>query len=70
MPTAKIITGKAYLQNLLQEIGKPSFSAIAIPTTLAEAPIGVPLPPMSVPRANVQARGGKGRPVAVKPLMT
>lgn len=29
-----------------------------MPTTFAEAPIGVALPPMSVPRASVHARNG------------
>ena len=34
---------------------------MAVPTTLAEAPIGVALPPISVPRAKVQANVGRPR---------
>ena len=34
----------------------PSFAAVAIPTTFAEAPIGVALPPISVPMASAQER--------------
>ena len=33
-----------------------------MPTTFAEAAMGVPFPPISVPSANVQARGGSGMP--------
>ena len=43
-------------------MGYPSLSAIAVLTTLAEAPMGVALPPMSVPKASAQASGGKGIP--------
>ena len=34
----------------------PSFAAVAIPTTFAEAPIGVALPQISVPMASAQER--------------
>ena len=36
--------------------------ATAMPTTFAEAPIGVALPPMSVPRASVHARTDRSAP--------
>ena len=38
--------------------------ATAIPTTLADAPIGVALPPISVPSASVHARTDKSAPDA------
>jgi hypothetical protein len=37
-PMTSIIAGAAVLQNRPQLIGLPSRSAIAVPTTLAEAP--------------------------------
>ena len=43
---------------------------MAVPTTLAEAPMGVPLPPMSVPRARAQASGGSGIPAAARLRIT
>ena len=49
------------MQNLPQPMRYPSFSAMAVPTTLAEAPMGVALPPMSVPRASVQAMVSRSR---------
>jgi hypothetical protein len=55
--------------NLPQLTGYPSLSAIAVPTTLADAPIGVPLPPISVPKAKAQANGGKLNPVVFARLL-
>src|SRR4030043_1989625 len=54
-----IVPGRAYLRNLPQLTGCPSLSAIAVPTTLADAPIGVALPPISVPKANVHDNVGR-----------
>lgn len=54
------VAGAAVRRYLPQLIGYPCLSAIAIPTTLAEAPIGVEFPPISVPSARVQAKTGKG----------
>ena len=60
-PTTIIIPGSAYLKNLPQLMGYPSLSAMAVPTTLADAPIGVALPPISVPNASVHDSVGKLR---------
>ena len=59
-----IVAGTETLQYLPQLIGWPSFWAIDVPTTFAEAPIGVALPPMSVPMARVHARTEGAAPVA------
>lgn len=40
-----------------------------MPTTFAEAPIGVALPPMSVPRASVHARTDKSAPEVTARLL-
>lgn len=63
MTNTKTVAGIAYLQYSPQVTLYPSFSATDTPTTLAEAPIGVPLPPMSVPSANAQAIESKSSPV-------
>ena len=55
MPTTRIVAGTQYLQYLPQLMGWPCLAAAEVPTTLAEAPIGVPLPPRSVPRESAQA---------------
>ncbi len=48
--------GTMYRQYLPQLTGLPCLRAAASPTTLAEAPIGVALPPVSVPIARDHAR--------------
>jgi len=53
-PKTIVVAGIAYFIYFPQLMGCPSLSAIAVPTTLAEAPIGVALPPISVPNASVQ----------------
>ena len=63
MAMETIIEGYATLQYVRQLIGYLFFSATATPTTLAEAPIGVPLPPMSVPNERDHAMGFNSRPV-------
>ena len=54
--TTIIIAGAAVLQYLPHPIGYPFFAATDVPTTFADAPIGVALPPMSVPIDSVHAR--------------
>ena len=41
--------GMVYLQYRFQEMGWPSWAARVTPATLAEAPMGVAMPPKSVP---------------------
>ena len=50
------VAGAMALQYLPHLMICPSFAAVAIPTTFAEAPMGVALPPISVPMANAQER--------------
>ena len=47
----------------------PAFAAVAIPTTFADAPIGVALPPKSVPMANAHARIERSTPWAADRLL-
>ena len=49
------VAGTALLQYLPHPIGYPFLPATAVPTTLAEAPIGVAAPPISVPIESVHA---------------
>lgn len=59
------------MQYFFQLIGYPSFEATAIPTTFAEAPIGVALPPISVPKESVHDITSSGTPdVAAKDFIT
>ena len=51
-----IVAGAIALQYLPHLIMWPLLAAVAIPTTFAEAPIGVALPPISVPIARAHAR--------------
>ena len=53
--------GAEYLQYRPQEMGWPSRAAMEVPATLAEAPMGVALLPMSVPGGEGPARY-PGRP--------
>ena len=50
-----IVAGTITLQYRPHLIICPFFAAVAMPTTLADAPIGVALPPISVPIANAHA---------------
>ncbi len=47
-----------------QLMGWPLLAAMEVPTTLAEAPMGVALPPMSVPMDNAQASTERSMPWA------
>ena len=47
--------GAVFQQYSPQPIGCPCFAATEVPTTFAEAPIGVALPPISVPIDNAHA---------------
>ena len=59
------------MQYFPQPIIWPSFAATEIPTTFADAPMGVALPPISVPIESVQARTERSTPwVADKLLIT
>ena len=58
-----MVAGNAVLQYSPQPIGYPSFAATEVPTTLADAPMGVALPPISVARDNVQANVERSAPV-------
>ena len=51
----KIVAGANRLQYFPQLIGYPSFAATEVPTTFADAPMGVALPPISVPIDNPHA---------------
>ena len=44
-----MVAGPEILQYLAQLIGCPDFAETEVPTTFALAPIGVALPPISVP---------------------
>jgi hypothetical protein len=63
------VIGAITLQYFPHLIIYPSFDAVAIPTTLADAPIGVALPPISVPIARVQERTDKSTPVVAARLL-
>ena len=49
------VAGANFLQYSPQPIGCPAFAAAEVPTTFADAPIGVAEPPTSVPIARDQA---------------
>ena len=57
------------LQYLPQLMRNPCPEAMEIPTIFAEAPIGVALPPISVPIARDQARTGRAMPEAADRLL-
>ena len=68
--TTITVAGTIVLQYFPHLITYPCFAAVAIPTTFADAPIGVALPPMSVPMASVYASTPKSTPcVAAKVSM-
>ena len=51
------IIGKPVLKNLLNDISLPDSSASPAATTLADAPMIVPLPPKQAPNAKAHANG-------------
>ena len=53
--TTSTVAGAAYLQYFPQPITWPSLAATEMPTTLADAPMGVALPPISVPMDSDEA---------------
>ena len=57
-----IIIGKPVLKNLLNDISFPDSSARPAATTLADAPMMVPLPPKQAPNANAHAKGPNSKP--------
>ena len=59
----RIVAGTAVLQYFAQPTGYPALPATEVPTTFALAPIGVALPPMSVPIESDQVITVSGRPV-------
>ena len=66
-----MVAGAIAAQYLPQPIGCPALLATAVPTTLADAPIGVALPPISVPMESVNASTDKSIPcVAARLLIT
>ena len=56
MPIASIEAGASHMQYRPQLTGCPALAHIDVPTTFADAPIGVAHPPTSVPIESVQAR--------------
>ena len=60
--TTMIVAGAQYLQYFPHPMGYPSLEATEIPTTFADAPMGVALPPISVPMESVHASVGRGTP--------
>ncbi len=56
------VAGTDFLQYLPQPTGWPAFAITEVPTTFADAPIGVALPPTSVPIANAQESVGSAIP--------
>ena len=66
------VAGIADLQYLPQLTGCPAFETTDVPTTFADAPIGVALPPMSVPTESEYARVASSAPgvVAARLLIT
>ena len=67
--TTMMVAGAAYLQYLPHPIGCPFFEDTEIPTTFAEAPIGVALPPISVPIASAQESVSKSTPCSADKLL-
>ena len=53
----RIMTGKPYLVNWMNEMGCPFLPAMLHRTTFAEAPIRVPLPPSHAPRDSAHQSG-------------
>ena len=56
------VAGALYLQYFPHVMGCPDLAESDVPTTFAEAPTGVVLPPMSVPSARVHASVSRGTP--------
>ena len=54
-PRSQLLDVNCLLAEPPQLIGKPSISVMSVATTLAEAPIGVALPPILIPSEIVQA---------------
>ena len=57
------VAGPEILQYLAQLIGCPDFAETDVPTTFALAPIGVALPPISVPIERAQLIVANGKPL-------
>ena len=57
-----MVAGAQYRQYLPQVTGCPFLAATDVPTTLAEAPMGVALPPRSVPMDRAHARTCRSTP--------
>lgn len=69
--STKIVAGAQALQYLPQPTGYPDLAATDVPTTFADAPIGVALPPTSVPIASAHASVVSGTdPAAESVLIT
>ena len=65
------VAGARYLQYLPHPTICPFLEAIEMPTTFADAPIGVAEPPISVPMASVHARIDRSTPeLAANALIT
>ena len=62
------VAGTAFAQYVPQPILYPFLEATDVPTTFAEAPMGVALPPISVPMDNDHARLDSGTPVVAARL--
>ena len=58
----KMVAGAITRQYRPQPMGWPLLAAMEVPTTLADAPIGVAFPPMSVPIARVHASTDRSIP--------
>ena len=56
MPIASIEAGASHMQYRPQLTGCPALAHIDVPTTFADAPIGVAHPPTSVPMDRVHAK--------------
>ena len=58
--------GALILQYLPQPTGCPDFAETEVPTTFALAPMGVPLPPISVPIESAHAMVSSETPVVAE----
>ena len=64
------VAGSDFLQYSPHPTGCPDFAATEVPTTFAEAPIGVALPPMSVHIERLHASVSSGTPVETESACT
>ena len=62
------MAGTAFAQYVFHPTGYPAFPATEVPTTFALAPIGVALPPMSVPIDKDHVNVCKGTPAEIERL--